>query len=344
MNEEREQSGVPAPALSVVVIGRNEGERLVHCLRSVRAMRPIDGELEIFYVDSASTDGSAARAAAAGATVLRLPPQRPSAALARNAGWRRASAPFVLFLDGDTIVHPGFVVSALPEFEDERVAVVWGNRRELRPAASVYNRVLDVDWIQPPGSTAPRGGDALFRRDVLERTGGFDAALIAGEEAELCRRITALGLVCRHVDRPMTGHDLAIRRWSQYWRRGVREGHALAEVARRFERTATPLWRAERRRNLRHALLLLALAASGLAAATALRSSLPVVAVIAVLGVLVLWSAARAGRRAGSTGTRLLYGVHAHVKQIPILVGQIAHRRDRRTGYRRALIEYKEAH
>jgi glycosyltransferase involved in cell wall biosynthesis len=180
VSDEQENGSAPAPALSVVVIGRNEGERLVHCFRSVRAMRPIDGEVEILYVDSASTDGSAARAAAAGATVLRLPPLHPSAALARNVGWRRASAPFVLFLDGDTIVHPGFVVAALPEFADERVAVVWGNRRELRPAASVYNRVLDVEWIQPPGSSAPSGGDALFRRAVLERTGGFDPGLIAG--------------------------------------------------------------------------------------------------------------------------------------------------------------------
>jgi glycosyltransferase involved in cell wall biosynthesis len=45
--------------LPVVVIGRNEGDRLEQCLRSVAAMRPVSGPVEVIYVDSASTDGSA---------------------------------------------------------------------------------------------------------------------------------------------------------------------------------------------------------------------------------------------------------------------------------------------
>ena len=57
----------PAPVLSVVVIGRNEGERLARCLESVRAMADPGGPVELIYVDSASTDGSPERAAALGA-------------------------------------------------------------------------------------------------------------------------------------------------------------------------------------------------------------------------------------------------------------------------------------
>ena len=47
--------------LGIVVIGRNEGERLVRCLRS------IGGGVPVVYVDSGSTDGSVAAATAAGA-------------------------------------------------------------------------------------------------------------------------------------------------------------------------------------------------------------------------------------------------------------------------------------
>ena len=36
--------GVATPTLSVVIIGRNEGERLVRCLESVRRMEGIEGE------------------------------------------------------------------------------------------------------------------------------------------------------------------------------------------------------------------------------------------------------------------------------------------------------------
>ena len=335
---------IATPALSVVVIGRNEGMRLVHCLKSVRGMRPIDGEVELIYVDSASTDGSSERAAALGATVLRVNSRRPSAALGRNTGWQRARAPFILFLDGDTILHPTFAVSSLPDFADPQVAVVWGHRRELRPAASIYNEVLDLDWVYPPGPSAFCGGDALFRRSVLEQTGGFDAKLIAGEEPELCRRITGLGYVIQHVDRPMTGHDLAIRHWSQYWRRAVRAGHAYAEVAARFRKTSQPLWRIEIRRNARHAIFLLLLIAVGLGAAAALRSLVPVAVAIAILAVLVGRTALRVGWKAHGLRTRLIYAVHSHLQQIPIFFGQVVYRCDRRAGRRRGLIEYKEAH
>ena len=97
------------PLITVVVIGRNEGERLTRCLQSVRAMRDPGGPVELIYVDSASRDDSVERAKAVGSRVVEVVPERPSAALGRNAGWREARAPYVLFLDGDTILHPEFV-------------------------------------------------------------------------------------------------------------------------------------------------------------------------------------------------------------------------------------------
>ncbi len=119
------------PVLSVVVIGRNEGDRLERCLKSVAAMDPIGGAVEVIYVDSASTDGSAERAAGLGVKVIRVAPERPCAAVGRNAGWKAATAPIMLFLDGDTVLAPGFVVDSLHEFDDPKVAVVSGHRREI---------------------------------------------------------------------------------------------------------------------------------------------------------------------------------------------------------------------
>jgi glycosyltransferase involved in cell wall biosynthesis len=66
--------------ISVVVIGRNEGERLERCMRSVQSADTDGRAVELIYVDSDSTDGSAERAAALGARVLRVQPTRPSAA------------------------------------------------------------------------------------------------------------------------------------------------------------------------------------------------------------------------------------------------------------------------
>jgi len=330
------------PALSVVVIGRNEGARLVRCLESVRAMvPPPGGPVEIIYVDSASTDGSPERAAALGARVVRVRPERPSAALGRNAGWRAALAPVVLFLDGDTILDPRFVVDSLPAFDDPQVAIVWGHRREIHPEASIYNRVLDLDWIYPPGPADFCGGDALMRTAVLEAVGGYDDTLIAGEEPEMCRRIRAHGYRILHVDRPMTGHDLAMTRWSQYWRRAVRAGHAYAEVAERFRGSGMPFWEGEVRHNRRHVAILVGVPALGVAASLALGSCVPGVLALLVLAALVGRTAVRVGWKSPNLVTRVLYAVHSHLQQIPILVGQIGYYRDRAAGRRRGLIEYK---
>jgi glycosyltransferase involved in cell wall biosynthesis len=333
----------PLPVLSVVVIGRNEGERLVRCLASVRAMLSPGGAVEVIYVDSASTDGSPQRAASYGATVLTVQPERPTAALGRNAGWRAASAPIILFLDGDTVLHPRFVVDSLLEFTDPHVAVVWGHRRELYPERSIYNRVLDLDWIYPPGPSDFCGGDALMRRSVLEAVGGFDETLIAGEEPELCRRMRAKGYTILHVDRPMTGHDLAITRWAQYWRRAVRAGYAYAAVASRFRGTPLPLWEHEVRHNLLHGGGLLLGLLLGVSAALVTASLLPVIAFCLALLFLTLRTAVKVRWKSSHFATRLLYGVHSHLQHLPIFVGQVGFWRDQRTGRKRGLIEYKGA-
>lgn len=326
------------PTVSVVVIGRNEGARLARCLDSVERARRADYALDVIYVDSASSDGSVELATGAGARVIALRPQRLSAALARNAGWRAASGQFILFLDGDTVLHPDFIVSALAAMADTGVAVVWGHRREMDPQQSLYTRVLDLDWIYAPGDTAFCGGDALMRRAALERVGGFDPSLIAGEEPELCSRLRADGGLIRHLDVPMTLHDLAIVSWGAYWRRAFRAGHAYAEVARRLGARGDRMWSGAARRNLVHGALV-ALAPAVLLAALLLH---PASAALLLAGAaaLIARSALRCGWKTPQPATRVLYALHSHLQQLPIMCGQLSYHRDRRRGRARELIEY----
>ncbi|MBK1643672.1 glycosyl transferase family 2 [Thiocapsa imhoffii] len=326
---------------SVVIIGRNEGARLERCIRSVHTTRGVRGQFDLIYVDSDSNDGSPELARKLGARVIRVKPERPSAALGRNAGWRAAHAPVVLFLDGDTILDPDFVAAALPLLKDPSVAVVWGHRRELRPDASLYNRVLDLDWIYPPGPSEFCGGDALMRRSALEHVNGFDEGLIAGEEPELCQRLRQQGYRIEHIDHAMTLHDLAITRWNQYWRRAVRAGHAYAEVAARFRDSDQPLWTAEVRRNRIHAAVLMLAALGGIALAVYEAAFWPLLLPLVFYLGLIVRTAHRVAWKDPNLVTRLLYGVHSHLQQIPILFGQVGFYRDRRAGRRRRLIEYK---
>jgi glycosyltransferase involved in cell wall biosynthesis len=330
-----------AELLSVVVIGRNEGERLARCLDSIAHMHHPGFDVEIIYVDSGSTDHSIPLAEARGARVIALHPERPSAALGRNAGWRAAQGANVLFLDGDTVLHPDFVAASLADLAAEPNAVVWGHRRELHPEQSIYNRVLDLDWIYAPGPTLFCGGDALFRHSALSATNGYDDTLIAGEEPELCRRISSLGFNILHVDRPMTGHDLAITRFAQYWKRSHRAGHAYAEVSARLAARGQAFWAEEAMRNRNRALTLMAILPIALVLAAIFRSALPLLLALAFYALLVLRSAYKARWKSKDKLTLLLYGVHSHLAQIPIYFGQLAYRHNQRKGQRAALVEYK---
>jgi glycosyltransferase involved in cell wall biosynthesis len=330
------------PVLSVVIIGRNEGERLVGCLESVRNIRGVEGNVEIIYVDSASTDGSPQTARSFAAQVVVLQDGKRTAARGRNAGWPMALAPYVLFLDGDTILNPEFPGVALANLRsDQSLAAVWGHRRELHPERSLYNRVADLDWIYAPGLTDYCGGDVLMRKCALAEVDGYDSELIAGEEPELCRRLRARGYRILHIDQPMTLHDLDLRRFSQYWKRAIRAGYAYAEIANRFRNSSDKMWLQDSRKNLRMGTfwivwLLLAIA---LAAFTSW--------LFVPLFAFVLLVAARSGWRArhkapGKPILLLLYGIHSHMQQIPILFGQLSYYADRYLGKQRKQIEYKE--
>ena len=99
--------------IGVVVIGRNEGDRLRRCLTA----RGICG-LTTVYVDSGSTDGSVALAESLGVYTIALDPDLPfTAARGRNAGIaffaeNFPSLEYVQLLDGDTEIDQDFVMFA----------------------------------------------------------------------------------------------------------------------------------------------------------------------------------------------------------------------------------------
>jgi GT2 family glycosyltransferase len=224
--------------IAVVVIGRNEGDRLLGCLASVPSL-----VTRVIYVDSGSTDGSVAAAQAAGADIVQLDTAVPfTAARARNAGFAALAdgtrVDLVQFVDGDCAIQPGWVAAARDFLvQVPQAAVVCGRRRERHPDASVYNRLCDTEWDTPVGNTLACGGDAMMRATVLDGVCGFDPTLIAGEEPELCLRIRKAGWQVWRIDHEMTLHDAAMTRFGQWWKRARRSGHASAEGAAMHGRT-----------------------------------------------------------------------------------------------------------
>jgi glycosyltransferase involved in cell wall biosynthesis len=221
----------PSNNLTIVIIGRNEGQRLIACLNSLKLSLP-----NIIYVDSASTDDSVNSAKVFGAYVVSLDMTKPfTAARARNAGAKQAeilfpNTEFLQFIDGDCEVAPNWLLQASNFLKtNQEVAVVCGRRREKYPKASVYNMLCDYEWNTPVGEAKACGGDALMRKSVFYDLGGFRESLIAGEEPELCVRIRKKGYKIWRLDAEMTLHDVNMMHFKQWWLRTMRGGYAFAE-------------------------------------------------------------------------------------------------------------------
>jgi GT2 family glycosyltransferase len=218
----------------VVVIGRNEGDRLKRCLDSIQGLSH-----RIVYVDSGSTDESIAVARARTAAVVELDLRMPfTAGRARNEGFQKliqmqSSLQYVFFVDGDCEVVPGWLEKARQFLDQNRdVAVISGLRRERHPEKSIYNLLIDMEWRGYPfGETKICGGDALMRVSALREVGGYRADLICGEEPEMCVRLRKVGWRIWRVNEPMALHDAAMYRFGQWWKRQVRAGYAFAQGA-----------------------------------------------------------------------------------------------------------------
>jgi len=123
--------------VGVVLIGRNEGERLRDCLRSV-----LEAARNVVYVDSGSTTNSVANARARGVAVVELDMKVPfTAARARNAGYSRLrelqpDLQYVQFIDGDCMLVAGWLDAAVQFLDEEPAfAVVWGGAASVTPSA-----------------------------------------------------------------------------------------------------------------------------------------------------------------------------------------------------------------
>ncbi len=228
--------------LSFVVIGYNEAERLGACLESVRDA-DLDGvACEVIYVDGGSKDDSLAIAGRAGVDLVLGGDRSRKAAENRNLGFEAARGEYVQFVDGDMVLWPDWPKAALALLgEREDVAVVSGKLAEAN--RSVFFRAMQLDWIPETGEVSSCGGAAMFRREALERTGGFPEDVAFGEEPYLCWRIrNELGLKVYQLDRFMADHDLGFSGFGDYWRRCVRTGAAYAEISTRCYRSNDRLW------------------------------------------------------------------------------------------------------
>ncbi|MFI0409360.1 glycosyltransferase family 2 protein [Actinomadura sp. 3N508] len=167
----------------------------------------------VIVADNASSDGTPEVAAAAGATVLRLPRNRGAAA--RNAGAQHATSRYIAFADDDSWWAPGSleraaeILDAHPRTALLAARVLIGPEERLEPvSAQMARSPLDrPDDLPGPAILGFLACSVIVRRDAFLDAGGFSDVLhFGGEEELLALDLAAAGRGLAYVPELVVHH------------------------------------------------------------------------------------------------------------------------------------------
>lgn len=220
--------------LSVVIVAKNEEKNIARCIASVLAGTTGLAATEILLVDSCSTDRTVDIALRYPIGIVQLRKAWPhSPAAGRYTGVNHIGGEYVLLIDGDMELLPGWLEQALRFMADRpRVAAVVGKNYD------VYRQ--DHGGFAPPrpGRNSPAAAEleqqvdyvfesSLFRRQSLLAAGNFQPFLRAEEEAEVSHRLRRNGHELYYLPIPAVHHyTLARNTLQETWRRTRGKLHA----------------------------------------------------------------------------------------------------------------------
>ena len=330
--------------IGVVVIGRNEGERLKRCLNSIQSQH--NGP--VIYVDSGSTDGSVDFAKSVGVDVVDLDISIPfTMARGRNAGFtylveNYPDCQFVKFVDGDCEVAAGWIDIGLQFLQDRQIyAGVCGNRSERFPETTIYNQLINIEWHGSEGEVDACGGDAIYRIASFKAAGCFNESMIAGEEADLCLRIRKQGFRLMRLDSPMTIHDANIHHFSQWWKRSVRCGHAYAHGYDLHRQDSVVGEKSYKKKPLLSSLIYGLLLPGLLVLCVLMQMFLFSLIILALYIRAASKAAGSKSDSSNSIGQRYLYACFIFLGKLPEAQGVLRYYRNRAMGKTSKIIEYK---
>lgn len=190
--------------LSVIVLTLNEGDFVRRTVECLRATLPESGE--IIVVDDGSTDGSCDFLENAGGNVRLVRSKGLGVSKGRNTGARHARGEHLVFSDAHVETPPGWWVplvkaldlpgagAATPVLIDMVERDCKGYGLQFTGPDIGFNW-LDSDLEEPYPAPLLTGAFWTMRRDVFEKTGGFDEGMIrwGSEDTEYSLRLWLLG-------------------------------------------------------------------------------------------------------------------------------------------------------
>jgi glycosyltransferase involved in cell wall biosynthesis len=189
------------PGVSILTPAFNSAAFIAETIESV--LQQTWADFELLIVDDGSTDGTldVVRTAARGdARVKSFSSSHGGAAVARNVGLQHASGECLALLDSDDVWEPQYLSSQLsllrqhPEISIVSANVVSrGGPFDGTPFWPITSGTHELGTHEPIAHENAVSVFAVFRREVVERIGGFDATYTGNEDYEFWLRAMNAG-------------------------------------------------------------------------------------------------------------------------------------------------------
>jgi glycosyltransferase involved in cell wall biosynthesis len=183
------------PRISIVVPTLNSSKYLLTTINSILAAIEYYGNADLTIVDNGSSDGSweiLSSRYSSRATVLQM--KNVSIATLRNRGASLSMGESLGFIDADCLVAPDYLDQAVQVLAETRADAV-GCRYSLPDCP----RWVEETWEKSHargGNGAVNylpSGNFMVSRKAFNAVGGFDEALVTGEDTEICQRLRTAG-------------------------------------------------------------------------------------------------------------------------------------------------------
>jgi GT2 family glycosyltransferase len=224
------------PRIAVVILSYNGRLKTLRCLRHLLPLQE-EGPFEVLLWDNGSSDDTVAEVEASFPGVaLRAFPVNLGVAAGRNAAGRHAielfDPEYLLFLDNDMIVQPGFVTELLAPFRGPEGYRVGQTQAKLRftDRPEILNdgggcRVqfwlgrtrpvgygeVDRGQRDTPARCVACGGAMLVRTSLFQQLDGFDERFspFGPEDLDFSMRVEEAGWEAWYIPAAMAYHDVS---------------------------------------------------------------------------------------------------------------------------------------
>lgn len=235
--------------LSIIICTHNREDLLRECLNSFVAQTATPSCFEVIIVNNASTDHTAAVATEFEATYPHfrmVTEEKVGLSYARNLGFQAAKASWVSYVDDDAKAAPNYVKRALETISTHSfdcfggVFLPWfkyGKPRWLSPNFGSNRAMITDRKVRPLVKLNACGGVIVFRKEALERVGGFavhlgmnGTQLAYGEEDLVQEEMRSLGYQIGFDSELKIEHLVAKYKLDWRWHIHSAYAHGAAEV------------------------------------------------------------------------------------------------------------------